>query len=1174
MMFPGSGRRARGRALMFLMAMAAFGAVLSTPGVAEANTYRWAKVEQGEVVGGEWNVPGNWVLTAGNSPGDAFPNRPGDVADFPLFAAQAYTITVPTDIVVGLIQVGGGSSVIIEGVGGTLTLDSGDAAQKATLQNLNNTGLTLNVQLQLRSDLSVLTFDAAAVKFERAIDQPTDRVHSITKSGAGVATLLRPAFHTGGTTVAEGELILQSPNGASLVHAATLQVGDGTGAPDSARVFVAFATQFSSQASVQVKRDGVLRVSQPNRVGQMVIMDGSVFAIRQFTIAGLDMTGGMLEVGNEGVVLEGDVLATAGAAGPAVIESTPQGFLDMLTATRTFTVIDGPGAIELDMRASVRGSGAGLIKDGEGVLRFTEGGHNTYSGETLVRRGRVELARGVGTQTVPAGLRVGVGLGSAVVSIENSGGINQGSSVVVGAGGLVLSNGGDRTVTALTIGTGGRVVTGDLASDVWRTSALTIAGGGRLTLARDSINSGFVLNGPLLVLPSPAGPAVIDGAGGLDLGDATVLFVQDGPQAVALRVDARTFHGENFNAPPLAKRGAGVAMFTGQGNHERGTAVFEGTLLVTGTQIGGGIVVDGGGTLGGTGTVREVSVFTGTISPGLSPGRFSTGSVVLSAGATFAVELNGPTAGSAYDRLAVTGTVNLGNAALRLTAIAGLSRSATFTIVDNDGVDPIVGTFAGHVEGSTVTIGGTPFTLSYRGGDGNDVVLTGPAGPEPEPSPEPDPTRVTYFLAEGATGTFFDDDVLIANPNDASAPVTLTFLQAGGATVVEKRTLPPQSRMTLHVDQIAGLAETSASVQVESDNRLPLVVERTMFWNESYYGGHTATAVTKPETRWIFAEGSQGSFFNTYILIANTNAAATTATLTFLRENGPPVVHTVPIGPFARETIYAGDVPTLEGAFGIVVEAPLPLIAERAMYFATQPDRRWAGGHVNTGIAAPSTSWFHAEGATGTFFNTFILLSNPQDTEAKVDLRFLLASGEVITRPKTLEPRQRLTVNPAFENDVRLENAAMSTVVQSDVPIVSERSMYWNEDQTPVGEGHNSSGAIGTATRWGLAEGRVGGPHAFVTYILLANPSTTAAEVTISYLRESGTPIVKTYTVPPTSRYNVDVNSVVPELQDASFGARIEVTNSVPVVVERSMYWDAGGVQWAGGTNALATPLP
>ena len=27
---------------------------------------------------------------------------------------------------------------------------------------------------------------------------------------------------------------------------------------------------------------------------------------------------------------------------------------------------------------------------------------------------------------------------------------------------------------------------------------------------------------------------------------------------------------------------------------------------------------------------------------------------------------------------------------------------------------------------------------------------------------------MTYFLAEGATGAFFDDDVLIANPNDAT----------------------------------------------------------------------------------------------------------------------------------------------------------------------------------------------------------------------------------------------------------------------------------------------------------------------------------------------------------------------------------------------------------------------
>ena len=63
-------------------------------------------------------------------------------------------------------------------------------------------------------------------------------------------------------------------------------------------------------------------------------------------------------------------------------------------------------------------------------------------------------------------------------------------------------------------------------------------------------------------------------------------------------------------------------------------------------------------------------------------------------------------------------------------------------------------------------------------------------------------------------------------------------------------------------------------------------------------------------------------------------------------------------------------------AFGIVVTFDQPGVAERAMYFGTSPF--WNGGHESAGVNAPSTSWFHAEGATGAFFDTFILLSNPE----------------------------------------------------------------------------------------------------------------------------------------------------------------------------------------------------
>ncbi len=348
-----------------------------------------------------------------------------------------------------------------------------------------------------------------------------------------------------------------------------------------------------------------------------------------------------------------------------------------------------------------------------------------------------------------------------------------------------------------------------------------------------------------------------------------------------------------------------------------------------------------------------------------------------------------------------------------------------------------------------------------------------------------------------------------------------------------------------------------------------------MFWDQTHYGGHTANAVPEPATRWLFAEGAQG-FFDTFLQIANPNAGAVDATVTFLRENEPPLIDTIPLAAKSRTTVFAGTYAELKDrSFGIVVTAPQAVTAERAMYFATTPERLWSGGHANVGSVEPATAWFHPEGASGTFFTTFIMMINPQQqTEAKVTLRFLLPDGRSVEIKKTIQPHQRLTVNPAAEGIADLQDASFSTVVTSDVPIVSERAMYWPGDGTTFGEGHVSSGLTSTALDWALAEGRVGGPSAYATYILLANPQNTAANVTVTFLRESGEPIVKSYTVDPTSRFNIDVSGMVPELQEGSFGARIAVTNNVPIAVERSMYWNVEGRFWSGGTNAVGSIVP
>ena len=239
------------------------------------------------------------------------------------------------------------------------------------------------------------------------------------------------------------------------------------------------------------------------------------------------------------------------------------------------------------------------------------------------------------------------------------------------------------------------------------------------------------------------------------------------------------------------------------------------------------------------------------------------------------------------------------------------------------------------------------------------------------------------------------------------------------------------------------------------------------------------------------------------------------------------------------------------------------------MYFGTAPF--WSGGHASAGVAAPAPRWFFAEGATGDFFDTYLLVANPNDSAANVTYEYLLPDGTVITESRSVLGNSRFTVNVEAQH-ASLRNTAVSTVISSDLPIVAERAMYWPGPSTTWYEAHNSFGLTTIGTKWGVAEGRVGQARGYKTYILLSNPGTAPAAVTVTYVRTSGPSVVKSYTVAPTSRFNVDVAALVPELRDESFGAVIE--SSQEIAVERALYWNADGVFWAAGTNVTATRLP
>jgi type 1 glutamine amidotransferase len=441
------------------------------------------------------------------------------------------------------------------------------------------------------------------------------------------------------------------------------------------------------------------------------------------------------------------------------------------------------------------------------------------------------------------------------------------------------------------------------------------------------------------------------------------------------------------------------------------------------------------------------------------------------------------------------------------------------------------------------------------------------------------------YLAEGATGDFFDTRIALVNtaPN-AYVHAQLRFLREGAAVVTKDVLMEPNSRQTVFVDDEPGMAHASFSTVVDSDN--PVVVDRTMTWGQGQaFGSHAESSVPGPATTWYFAEGSTTGRFDLFYLIQNPSATETAQiTASFLPSQGAAIDLPYSVPPNGRRTIHIDDLPGLSAvdiAAAFTSTNGVPVIVERAMYLS-RPEQPLAGGHASAGATALSERWFLAEGATGDFFDTFILVGNPGDTPANLNVTYRLDSGVVVSRPHTVQPRSRLTLNIEAESP-QLQHQPVSTFVESmnGVPVVVERTMWW-PGPTPDAwqEGHNSLGTTQTGAVWALADGESGGPRNARTYVLVATgDGTISAGFQMNVYIENGPALQRNYPanfLKPNTRYTFDIESEFPEVAGRRFGVRLESlgtmsTAPMPIVVERAMYSDANGVFWGAGTNVVAT---
>ena len=487
---------------------------------------------------------------------------------------------------------------------------------------------------------------------------------------------------------------------------------------------------------------------------QLTTESGSLTIDSNSDLFSLSHNGGTLRLYNADDILG----LSLGATGQVEIQGTVS-VLDTVTGVNGATLV-GIGAsaefasnISLNNPSTVSGandltlsgvvSGAsGLTQSSTGVLRLT--GANTYVGQTTLNAG-VTLVTNTGTLgTTAAGTTIEDGamliLGGNATTVTSAEPITSNGSAPI----LNLDQNSTHTGTVNIVGTrlevsggsGGSLLGAITGSRLDVRQNVSIA---NVTGLTDSL---VVNNGAAVTLTSPN---ALPTASGISVGFTETIDFNDFDQTTgsvggstgtidlgsgnltSTGVLGAQFDGSIIGTGSVTKQGSTRWWLSGASTYTGNTFVTDGELRLDGS-LTSDVILSGAATVltGSGSTTGSVQAQTGTaVAPGNSPGIINTGNFDLQAGATLESEIGGLGAnpGIDYDQVNVTGSVTLAGS-LDTVLYRNVTAGEQYVIINNDGADAVVGTFSNLNEGAAITVGPADFTISYVGGDGNDVVLT------------------------------------------------------------------------------------------------------------------------------------------------------------------------------------------------------------------------------------------------------------------------------------------------------------------------------------------------------------------------------------------------------------------------------------------------------------------
>ena len=390
---------------------------------------------------------------------------------------------------------------------------------------------------------------------------------------------------------------------------------------------------------------------------------------------------------------------------------------------------------------SVQGTGgASTGNDNYGVSVRVTNSRITSSGGNVSVTGQ---GGGGGTSSNAYGVSVSSGGeitagGSGTVTVQGTGGTSTGSTnagvSVRNSNSRITSSGGNVSVT----GQGGNGAGGtNYGVAVFLSAEITAGGSGTVTVQGTASTSasgsdyGIFINSAGSRITSSGGNVSVTGQGGGSGSSSNNhgIFIFSAGEITAGGSGTVTVQGTGGTTTASTNYGISIngasSRITSSGGNVSATG--------QGGSSSADIITQSGGLISSTSTTAGITLH--STNNGMRPNTNSTDvsttatqKTTFGTGSKLTIFVSGLTAHTQYQQLGVVGMIDLNGADLvMLNTIFTPASGNTFTIVDNDGTDAIIGTFNGLPEGATIPnfLGsGLNATITYLGGTGNDVVIT------------------------------------------------------------------------------------------------------------------------------------------------------------------------------------------------------------------------------------------------------------------------------------------------------------------------------------------------------------------------------------------------------------------------------------------------------------------